>query len=176
MMADVLLPMVATDSGRRLGYSGMVLLTILLCAEIVTSVLQWRDDAMFLTSVSVTHAIPSHDDLLQRVAAIPRQHLFGQDQTVGPTEGLPITSMAIKLTGVIKVSHGQQLRSRAMLSETDQPSKVYEVGDTLSSGVKLYAIHDNEVIFDNGGQLERLPMQRAPLLFQGMPKPLWQRN
>ena len=84
---------------------------------------------------------------------------------------LPVTSLQIRLIGVIKST--PDTFSRVIISESNQPGKIYSVGDSLpSSGVKIYAITAEGVILDNSGRLEKLPLQRTPLMFQGMPKSL----
>jgi hypothetical protein len=47
-----------------------------------------------------------------------------------------------------------------------QPSKIYQVGDSLPYGVKVHEITHDAVILENGGHLEKLPMTREKLKFK----------
>lgn len=176
---DVLSPLFTTQWGRRLGWGLMIVLALILTLNVFSALHDWWSDAMILSANKTQQlaVTDSTDDVTQMIAHIPNQHIFGQYQSMGQSERLPITSMHISLTGIIKVnSGGQHSQSKAIISESGQPGKVFEVGDALSSGIKVYAIHDDEVIFDNGGRLEKLPLQRSKLQFQGMPKPLLERH
>ena len=56
--------------------------------------------------------------------------------------------------------------SKAYISIDGQPSKIYQVGESLPSGVKVYDITPNEVVLENDGNLEKLPLPREQLKFK----------
>lgn len=106
-------------------------------------------------------------DLIEQ---IPNWHIFGNPAKVDDSSTLPITSLQLRLIGVVRAIPSRF--SSVLISEAGQAGKVYLVGDILPVGVKINAITEDGVILDNAGRLEKLPLQRQPLSFQGMPKKL----
>lgn len=100
------------------------------------------------------------------MAEIPQWHLFGLEET--HTAVLPITSLHLQLVGIMHAF--PEGESKALISEMGQAPKVYRLQDTLSSGVRIVGITTTGVIVENSGQREKLPLQRAKLVFQGLPK------
>lgn len=172
MTSERVLPLLTSDWGRRSGWASVIILALWMLMSCVDSLKTWYGDAMLLHSSTVSRpADASVDHMAQMIADIPHQHVFGQ--TLDQDNVASITSMPIKLTGIV-VSSNNVSPSKAIISESGQPGKIYEVGDTLPSGIKVYAIHENDVVFENAGRLEKLPMQRSRLEFHGMPTPLLQ--
>ncbi len=89
-------------------------------------------------------------------------HLFGD------ASNLPITSLQLRLLGVIKSDSDEN--SKVIISEANQPGKVYSKGKMLPSGVIVYDISNEGVILKNNGRFEKLPLARSPLLFQDAPR------
>jgi type II secretory pathway component PulC len=172
MIDELLSPLLTTSWGRRLGLSVLVIMVIVTFILLIQTFSMWRSD-FNLTKVHVSqneNFTEASDRLAKQIMQLPDWHLFGK---YGVTESaiLPVTSLQIRLIGVIKSTPDQF--SRVIISESNQPGKIYSVGDVLSSsGVKIYAITSEGVVLDNSGRLEKLPLQRTPLMFQGMPKSL----
>ncbi|OAI47037.1 hypothetical protein AYO45_06000 [Gammaproteobacteria bacterium SCGC AG-212-F23] len=165
---ELLTPLFSTEWGRRGSYAAVVLAGLLLLSALIQTVTEWYNDVglVFSSPKSVTLS----DSLLQQVAEIPNMHLFGQ---YGVENGfLPVTALQIHLVGVLKATPEEA--SRVIISEAGKPGRVYQVGDVLESGVRIEAITDDGVILENAGHMEKLPLQRPALLFQGKPKALLQ--
>lgn len=102
---------------------------------------------------------------LNKVGAIPEAHLFGK--ALGPGD-VPISDLELTVTGIVKTEnqHDDSITSKAYLSLSGQPSKIYRVGDELPYGVKIVEITHDAVILDNGGRIEKLPLPRKKLIFK----------
>lgn len=173
MIDELLSPLLTTSWGRRTGLGVLVTMTILTFILLVQSVMTWRSDIKLTQShLHQNENLSSANDRLAKlILELPQWHIFGKYGVVAESAILPVTSLQIRLIGVIKST--PDMFSRVIISESNQPGKIYSVGDTLSSyGVKIYAITSEGVVLDNSGRLEKLPLQRTPLMFQGMPKPL----
>ena len=148
----------------------MICMGLLLLWLLFTTLANWRHDFVLIHPQKIeSKNVLVGDELNKLIENIPSDHIFGQS---GTGAHLPVTSLQIRLVGVIKAV--PESFSRVIISEGGKPGKVYKVGDRLSSGVIINAITSDGVILDNGGRLEKLPLQRPPLLFQGKPKPLLQ--
>lgn len=172
MVDELLSPLLTSPWGRRAGLIAAILMSLLVFATLIDMVIEWRGDIKLAQSTTNPKEmkVDTTSQLQKQIEDIPSWHLFG---TYGVAESatLPVTSLQIHLLGVIKSS--PEKLSRVIISESGQPGKIYEVGDTLpSTGVKVYAITADGVVLDNSGRLEKLPLQRTQLQFQGMPKSL----
>jgi len=165
IVEDLISPLLVSEWGRRASWGALSLFALLLGVSLYQMVATWHDDLVMIDDSPAVHAIS--DNTLQAINAIPQQHLFGQP---GTTDGLPITSLQLRLVGVIKSDH--ENLSRVIISEAGQPGKVYGIGDSLPSGIVINAITDDGVVLENGGHFEKLPLPRTALAFQGMPKAL----
>ena len=170
MVDEVLSPLFTTAWGRRAGLGLFVLMCLLILFTAFQSLMTLYGDVRLVgSSAKSTVSSLATDQLAKRIASIPQWHLFGQYGAQSAI--LPVTSLQIHLVGVIKAT--PEKFSRVIISESNQPGKVYQVGDLLSAtGVRIYAISPEGVVLDNSGRLEKLPLQRTPLVFQGMPKSL----
>ncbi len=147
---------------------------IALCMSIVVlvsftffySAWQWRSD--WILAHQTTSAVPTiakTDDTAETIAAIPDDHLFGK--LLSKTGEVPITNLQLRVTGIVKVDAEQSgLFSKAYISISGQPSKIYQAGDSLPYGVKVYDITPDTVILENDGRLEKLPLPRERLKFK----------
>ncbi len=170
MIDELLSPLFTTTWGRRAGWGVLIIMVVLIFIAFIQALFTWYGDIALMQSHSNQNknTAQENDQLAKQIAQIPEWHLFGKQ---GESTILPVTSLQIHLVGVIKATPEQF--SRVIISESNQPGKIYGIGDTLpSSGVKIYAITSEGVVLDNGGRLEKLPLQRTPLIFQGMPKSL----
>ena len=171
MFEEIIAPLFTTEWGRRAGMAIAAVAACLLLYSGVSMLLVWHSDYVIAHSLSATtiSRASDADNVSKWIAQIPERHVFGKFG-VTQTAGLPVTSLQLRLIGVVK-SYPEKY-SRVIISEGNQPGKVYQVGDTLSSGVRVYGITDDGVVLDNGGTYEKLPLQRSGLSFQGKPKPL----
>lgn len=168
MFEEIIAPLLVTEWGRRAGIGVAISLMGLILITSVTMLLTWRSDFLISrvsAAMTATHETNS-DNVAKWIAQIPEWHIFG----VAGAANLPVTSLQLHLVGVIKSI--PEKFSRVIIAEGDQPGKVYRMGDVLASGVRVNEINENGVVLDNGGNLETLPLQRVPLSFEGMPKPL----
>ena len=99
------------------------------------------------------------------ITRLPERHLFGRPLSTGT---VPVTNLQLQITGIVLNEKNSKL-SKAYISSAGQLSKIYRIGDTLPSGVKLYEITADTVIFENDGRLEKLSLTRLGLHFT--PKP-----
>ncbi len=167
---EMIAPLFSTEWGRKASWGALVLFSILCVAAVTHTFTHWYQDCIItrVSAVSMKQNM-AEDHVAQWIAQIPEEHLFGK---LGVTDGeaVPITSLQLRLVGVI--NSGEESSSRVIISEAGQPGKVYSVGDSLPSGITVNAITDDGVILENDGHMEKLPLQRSQLSFQGMPKPL----
>lgn len=172
ILDELLSPLLTTTWGRRAGVGTIILMAILLCVTLFSMLFNWYTDMRILqtpTDVNVTFTTSHAED--QAINDIPTWHLFGK---AGQSDILPITSLQLRLLGVIASTPAAA--SVVIISEASHPGKVYQVGDVLSSsGVRVYSITQDGVVLDNGGRLEKLLLDRPPLLFKGMPPSLLQK-
>jgi type II secretory pathway component PulC len=105
----------------------------------------------------------NNDSGARLIATIPSQHLFG----LSTTGDMPITNLQLRVTGIARETdaHNENI-SKAYISISGGPSKIFQVGDNLPDGVKIYEITPDTVILENAGQLEKLPLPREKLTFK----------
>lgn len=157
-----------TQWGRRLGTGALITASVLLVLILLNALSIFYHDYKLITAPVVPKTTVLSQNQTNMVAKLPELHLFGKPGTV--SQILPITSLQLKLVGVVKAVPDRY--SRVIISEGGKPGQVYQIGDTLSSGVRIHGITKEGVILENGGRLEKLPLQRTPVLFQGPPKGL----
>ena len=126
---------------------------------------QWHGDWMLAhQSITARPLIATTDETTDMIAALPDEHLFGK--SLSGSE-VPITNLQLHVTGIVKVeSEETGSFSKAYISISGQPSKIYQIGDSLPYGVKVYDITTDTVILENGGHLEKLPLPRDSLQFK----------
>lgn len=171
MVEDIIAPLFTTRWGQRCGRGAVLVLSLFLIYLLITTLITWRADFLILHGQQPITQTAAKDDMTKWIASIPQQHIFGAPGQMEQQKVLPVTSLQLRLMGVIKAD--PEKFSRVIISEGGKPGKVYGIGDTLpASGVRINAITPDGVILENGGRLEKLPLARQPLQFQGMPKPL----
>ena len=116
---------------------------------------QWHSDWVISHQEAITFSSTINKDA-DLISTLPDAHLFGRSLS-----GVPITNLQLRVTGIVK---GKV--SKATISVAGETSKIFQVGDQLPDGVKIYEIMPNAVILENEGQLERLPLPREPLQFK----------
>jgi type II secretion system protein C len=171
MWDELVAPLLITPWGRKAGLGVMMTMAVLIFFTFIMMIVNLRSDIKLSFATTKTRPVESTNETAKLIAQIPQRHLFGKYGIVEESSLLPVTSLQIHLVGVIKAT--PEKFSKVIISESSQPAKVYQVGDKLpSTGVKIYAITSDGVILDNSGRMEKLPLQRTQLEFQGMPKPL----
>lgn len=139
-------------------------LGVLIAVTGLTALSQWRADWTLAHQPVgiIAHTTDASD---KAMAALPNTHLFGQ--ALMADGDLPITNLQCRVTSIIKVinAHGDDA-SRAIIAISGDAGKVYQVGDALPDGVKIYQINANAVVLENEGRLEQLPLPRSQLVFK----------
>jgi len=158
--------MFATQRGKQLGLAVSIVLSVILLATLLNILFTWHSDFMLTHKKVITTAIPISNEASQLILQLPSLHLFGQSNEEDAAF-LPITSLQLHLTGIVKVD--QDNLSKAIISESGQPGKVYAVGDVLTAGIKINAVNDSGVVLEHGGRLEKLPLARPALSFHDLP-------
>lgn len=134
---------------------------IFIIATVAYNAWQWHHDWSLSYQTSAAKHHETFENQPTPVAA--DYHLFGQSLN----GDVPITSLQFRVTGIVKIEDEQgQTVSKAYISESGQPSKIYQVGDILPYDVKVYAINADAVILENDGKIEKLPLPRQPLEFK----------
>jgi type II secretory pathway component PulC len=148
---------------------GMVGINII-CVVIFVSTLfyaswQWHHDWQLKQKIVTLPASAKTDEWTAMISAIPNNHLFGQ--AVSTTSSMPISNLQLRVTGIVKVNTEQGgIFSKAYISISGQPSKIYRVGENLPYGVKVYDITPDTIILENDGHFEKLPLPRETLKFK----------
>jgi type II secretory pathway component PulC len=174
MAEEFLAPLFFTHRGRQAGWAMLALTGLLLLYTVVSQVAAWHADYVITQNASVASAAAPDGGSTEAklIAELPEEHLFGQANE--DTDFLPITSLQLHLTGIIKDSEDNA--SKVIISEAGQPGKIYSIGDALTEGIKIYSINEDGAVLEHGGRLEKLPLARTRLQFQEKPKALWQDN
>jgi type II secretory pathway component PulC len=170
MLDEIVLPFLTGPWGRRLCWGALTLACLLFLISLVKTPLNWYSDSKLIRSEVVAELPVLQIQSADLIREIPSWHLFGNSAKPTDTTYMPITSLQLRLIGVVQAIPNN--KSSVIISESGQVGKVYLVGDMLPVGVKIDAITGDGVILENAGRLEKLPLQRQPLSFQGMPKKL----
>lgn len=169
MFDEIIAPLFSTRWGRRAGWGVMFGAALLILYTFSGMVANWQSDWVISRNhKSIANSAPVTDEVAKLIAQIPEQHLFGKQTLLVQNAILPITSLQLRLIGVIKTI--PEKLSRVIISERGGNGKVFHLNESLSSGVTVHAIANDSVVLENGGRLEKLPLQRPPLTFLGMPK------
>ncbi len=152
-------------------YAPTILATLLgftLVIMLISCLQQWRADWTLAHQVSTPAYVSTKNETAEMIAAIPETHIFGQNIS---SKNTPISDLQLRVTGIVSIEeekhHGH---SKAYISISGQPAKIYQIGDTLPVGVKVYDITPDTVILDHDGKLEKLPLPREGLKFKSREK------
>lgn len=167
---DILWPLLVTDWGRRVAWGLVIALAFILITTILGTVSAWKSDANLSQAQSHINIFPDKEDVMDTILHIPQQHLFGEAHSQLRNTVLPVTSLQLRLEGVM-MGLPEQF-SRVIISRGSQSGKVYYIGDHVISGVIVHSIMQDGVVLDNHGRLEKLSLPRLALSFQGMPRSL----
>lgn len=142
-----------------------ITLAALICITFTYSAWQWRNDWILSHHYhTAAPQVPKINDNNDIIASIAGDHIFGK--STSELGQMPITNLQMTVTGIVKVSEQSGLISKAYISISGQASKIYQVGDKLPYGVKVYDITSDEVILENDGHFEKLPLPREKLKFK----------
>jgi len=172
MVEELFAPIFLSERSRYAGMVAFVAVALLLVYAVGSTLFNWYGDFKSVTATPTEMRSASASNESQLITDLPKQHLFGQ--AAGEDAFLPITSLQLKLTGILK-DVGDK-RSKVIISAGGQPGKVYAVGDSLLSGIVINAINEDGIVLEHSGRLEKLPLTREALAFQDAPKTLWQAN
>jgi type II secretory pathway component PulC len=145
---------------------------IFLCAFFTLGVLatfmgeirQWSKDWQ-LAHQALRPSTQAKINVEEMISAIPKAHLFGQ--ALSSLNEVPISGLELQVRGIVKVDNEQEKSaSKAYISMRGEASKIYQTGDSLPGGVKVYAIRADSVILEKAGQLQQLPLTRKKLEFK----------
>lgn len=157
--------MININITQRVVLSTWIVLAIITALLFVYASSQWHADWVLAHETAKAAPIPSQDQTSSLIASIPKKHLFGQ--AFSGLGDAPISSLQFKVTGIVKVANGKEGDlSKAYISIDSGPAKIFEVGDSLPYGVKVYDIAPDAVILENNGHLEKLPLPRQALEFK----------
>ncbi len=149
---------------QRVMLGTCILLVALIALTLSYSCQQWYDDWSFIKQTPAAPSLALINEDIEMINAIPDRHLFGNTLD---NNNVPITHLQLQVTGIVKVDDNQPgVISKAYISTSGQPSKIYQVGERLPSGVKVYEITPDAVILENDGRIEKLPLPREKLQFK----------
>ncbi|OGT41026.1 MAG: hypothetical protein A3F42_04590 [Gammaproteobacteria bacterium RIFCSPHIGHO2_12_FULL_37_34] len=129
------------------------------------SLWQWHND-WTITHTKLSGAISQifKDNTTNITNALPNTHLFGQALASG---SVPISNLQLRVTGIVMIENGENHPdSKAYISMAGQISKIYQRGDKIGYGVKIYDITKDAVILENDNHIEKLPLPREKLTFK----------
>ena len=155
---------VNTNFKQRLALGLGLALLLAVSFTLIYSISQWRNDWVLAhQEITAKPTMAAADTANTLITAIPNTHLFGKSFS----GNVPITNLQLRVTGIVKASTEQNgAISKAYISMSGQPSKIYQTGDNLPAGVKIYDITSDAVILENDGHLEKLPLPREKLQFK----------
>lgn len=166
MLEEIIAPLLSTEWGRRSGLAALALFSLLLIITLVEIPFTWHSDYLSTQIPPAKATLPMNDQTIALIKQLPDQHIFGESAI--KAANLPITSLQLHLVGIVE-AHPESASS-VIISSAGQPAKVYRTGDNLTSDVRIKTITSDGVILENDGHMEKLPLSRPPLTFQGMPK------
>ncbi len=155
MFEEIFSPLWSTEWGRRCSIGLLILVSCILIIILINIPLTWYADAHLIkpaTSSSLPAVLPINNSA--QLVSLPNTHLFGK----APSSDLPITSLDLRLLGIMRAIPARF--SSALISVQGAAAKSYEVGDHLPGGLILAKITTNNVILNNAGEFEKLPLMR----------------
>lgn len=157
MLDEIFSPLWSTDWGRRCSLVLLIVVFLVLVIVLIQAPLSWYADAHLVkTSPSSKISIASQKQDSLSLPSIASAHLFGQ---APPSDlSMAITSQDLRLLGIMRAVPARF--SSALISVQGAPAKSYEVGDHLPGGLVLAKITTNDVILNNAGEFEKLPLIR----------------
>jgi type II secretory pathway component PulC len=143
-------------------------LLLLIILTLTFNIQAWRQDWQLTHKVvsPLTMTALNQDKAL--IDQLPDLHVFGKPMQA--VSDVPVSNLELHVTGIAKSTAKDKTGiSSAYISISNQPSKIFHVGDVVYAGVKLYDISDDAVVLQNNGKLEKLPLKRTKLEFKPRP-------
>ena len=162
MLKEIASPLLTTEWGQRLGFFLAILFGTLLSITFIKIFFNLSDNNEPKQHFPVSVL---KDQTLTLIQQIPQRHIFGN---AFESPILPIARLPFALIGIFESS--SKNNSRAMISEAGETGKLFKIGDRLSSEILIAQINSDGVIVDNNNHLEKLPLQRQPLVFHEIPQ------
>lgn len=136
---NAFLLLAATERGYWIAKVSTGVFILLACATVAS---WWAETS------APTHPASSSNDHL---TPAPKAH-FPDMQPPTSLLKVPITTAALKLTGLIQTAH----HAKAIVMVNQALGQVYEEGDSVIEGIKIAAIRSEGVLLDNRGHWECL--------------------
>lgn len=129
------------------------------------AIYQWHSDLQVVNeALPAPKKISSTANEMAYLQALPEYHIFGKSL---PNLGkVPLSNLQLRVVGIVKLDSAQEKPSKAYISMSGKGGKIYQVGDLVSDGVRVYDITPLAVILENDGHLEKLPLLRKKLHFK----------
>jgi general secretion pathway protein C len=147
----------------RLAPKWLALLMVILVAKSAAD-LTWLLFAPSSRGIAGTQHLQATHSRVQvpvRLRTVSDLHLFGVASKT-PVQQAPIeakkTHLKLTLRGVFAATNSAE--ALAIIADARGKEKVYRKGDTIFSGVKLYAVYPDRVILERSGNFESLSLPR----------------
>lgn len=155
-----------TQAQLLMGANAVIVMLAII--TLIFNIQQWRADWQLTHTSIAPQTMTMLNQNAALIAEVPTLHVFGKP--LQTASDVPVSSLELRITGIAKNTRpSEQNTSKAYISISNQPSKIFHVGDTISFGVKLYDIIDDAVVVENNGRLEKLPLVRNKLDFKPRP-------
>ncbi len=155
----------------RIAMMALLLSSSVLVMTTIAAINAWQNDAKLTHTPSLSTTLSDREKLLASAKTIVNSHLFGISKTAVLTDELPITSLPLTLVGVMQSVPANQ-SSAVIATDRNDPGKLYRIDDMLPGEARLISITQNGIVLETQGHLERLPLRRPSVSFQGSPTPL----
>lgn len=123
---------------------------------------QWHADWELAHQIIAPPSLATSSEMVLKIAALPSAHLFGQRYH----GNIPISNLQLRVTGIVKLDGDNAAASKVYISTAGGASKIYQSGDFVTDGVKIYDITADTVMLETDGHLEKLSLPRQKLIFK----------
>jgi type II secretory pathway component PulC len=155
--------LITTKWQQKIILGAMITLFAAVCITAIYSIWQWRNDWILVHHSPISPpTLAKSNQENDIINTLLDRHLFGKPAAPS-LSNVPISSLQLSVTGIIKTNNGQ---SKVSISRAGAPSKIYKIGDVVTSGVKIYDITADTIVLENDGRMEKLPMVREKLQFK----------
>jgi len=128
-----------------------LLITVVLALLMIFNLSQTLKTLTLHHDISSLSSGTSH--VVKTIPDIADLHVFGHYKQ--NLADLPKTQLPLHLQGIEQVVASEQA-SRVLIADSNQPTKVYQVGDRVPGGAVVQHIFRDHVILNNNGRLENL--------------------
>lgn len=99
-------------------------------------------------------------DARQAANRIASAHLFGVAGEAGPAETAQVSNLNLKLKGVF--AYTRDSPAYAIVNTGQQRDESFRVGEQITPGVALHAVHPTHILIKRAGQVERVNLEERP--------------